>query len=161
VSRQRLLAAVGAGAAALLLAAVPVFEGTLFNTYRDPIGILTACTGHTGPELRLGQIFTHEQCEQMLVDDLAQHAAKVQACVRTPLTQGQRAAFVSFAFNVGGQAFCASTLARKANAGDMAAACAELSRWVLAGSKPLPGLVKRRAIERAWCEGRAPTWGEQ
>ena len=58
------------------------------------------------------------------------------------------------AFNVGNARFCSSTLARKANAGDMAGACAELSRWTYAGGKPLPGLVKRRATERAICESQ-------
>lgn len=47
---------------------------------------------------------------------------------------------------------CASTLARKANAGDMPGACAELSKWVFANKAKLPGLVKRRAAEREVCE---------
>jgi GH24 family phage-related lysozyme (muramidase) len=42
--------------------------------------------------------------------------------------------------------------ARKANAGDMPGACAELSRWTRAGGNELPGLVKRRAAERELCE---------
>ena len=72
--------------------------------------------------------------------------------MRTPLTDGQKAAFLSFAFNVGNGAFCSSTLVRKANTGDMPGACSELSKWVYAGGKQLPGLVKRRAAERAMCE---------
>ena len=75
-------------------------------------------------------------------------------CIKRPMTDGQKAAFLSFAFNVGNRAFCDSTLARKANAGDMAGACAELSRWTYAGGKQLPGLVRRRATERAVCEGQ-------
>ena len=153
--RRGLIAKLGGGAALLLLASVPIFEGTILKTYRDPIGILTACNGHTGPELRLGQKFTAEQCEEMLLVDLAEHADDVRACISAPLTEGQRAAFVSFAFNVGGKAFCGSTLVRKANARDMAGACAELSRWTYAGGKQLPGLVTRRATERRWCEGGA------
>ena len=62
------------------------------------------------------------------------------------------AAFLSFAFNVGNGAFCGSTLTRKANAGDMPGACAELSRWTYAGGKQMPGLVIRRAAERQLCE---------
>jgi lysozyme len=79
---------------------VATHEGTVHRTYRDPIGIVTACTGHTGPELRMGQTFTREQCEAMLYQDLAQHADAL-GCIRQPLTDGQRAAFLSFAFNVG------------------------------------------------------------
>lgn len=99
----------------------------------------------------MGQTFTREQCEELLYKDLAKHADALQ-CIKAPMTDGQKAAFLSFSFNVGSQAFCGSTLARKANADDMLGACAELSRWTLAGGKQLPGLVKRRAAERQLCE---------
>lgn len=56
------------------------------------MGIVTACTGHTGPELNIGQTCTRQQCEEMLYKDLVKHA--------NALTDGQRAPFVSFAFNV-------------------------------------------------------------
>ena len=150
-ARAKLIAKVGAGAAALLLAMVPVFEGTILRTYRDPIGVLTSCVGHTGPELRMGQRWTPEQCQQQLAADLLHHAGALD-CITAPLTEGQKAAFVSFAFNVGNKAFCGSTLVRKANAGDLAGACAELSRWTYAGGRQLPGLIKRRAAEREMCE---------
>lgn len=150
----KLVSAVGAGAAALLLAIVPNYEGTVLKTYRDPVGIVTACTGHTGPELRMGQAFTPEECAAMLGNDLVEHSRGVQDCVNEPLTDGELAAYTSFAFNVGVQAFCTSTALRRLNRGDHAGACSELSRWTRAGGKELPGLVKRRAAERALCEGR-------
>lgn len=103
--------------------------------------------------MKAGQRYTEAQCEAMLYADLLKHAAALD-CIKRPMTDGQKAAFLSFAFNVGNRAFCDSTLARKANAGDMAGACAELSRWTYAGGKQLPGLVRRRATERAVCEGR-------
>lgn len=149
--KAKFIAIVGAGAAALAVPLVQHYEGTVFSTYRDPVGIITACTGHTGPELKMGQTYTRQQCEEMLYKDLAKHADAL-SCVRTPLTDGQRAAFLSFAFNVGDDAFCRSTLVRKANAGDINGACAELSRWTYASGKQLPGLVRRRAAERQLCE---------
>ena len=149
--RQRLVAKIGAGAVALVLPVVMLYEGTVLRTYSDPINKITACTGHTGPELRMGQTFTKEQCETMLYGDLLKHADALN-CIKTPLADNQKAAFLSFAFNVGNGAFCSSTLVRKANTGDMPGACAELSKWVYAGGKQLPGLVKRRAAERAMCE---------
>ena len=149
--RQRLAAKIGAGAVALVLPVVMLYEGTVLRTYKDPVSILTACTGHTGPELRMGQTFTKEQCETMLYGDLLKHADALN-CIKIPLADNQKAAFLSFAFNVGNGAFCKSTLARKANAGDLMGACAELSRWVIAGGRELPGLVKRRAAERQLCE---------
>lgn len=142
---------IGAGAVALCIPLVLYFEGMLLRSYRDPIGIITSCVGHTGPELRMGQTYTRAQCEGQLMADLLEHAEALE-CIKAPMTDGQKAAFLSFAFNVGETSFCKSTLARKANAGDMRGACAELSRWTYAGGKELPGLVKRRAAERKVCE---------
>ena len=149
--RNKLAVKIGAGAVALCVPLVMYFEGTIQRVYRDPIGIITSCTGHTGPELRMGQVFTKEQCEQQLLADLLKHSEALD-CIKVVMTDGQKAAFLSFAFNVGEGAFCGSTLARKANAGDMRGACAELSRWTLAGGREMPGLVKRRAAERKVCE---------
>ena len=149
--RGKLTAKIGAGAVALAVPIVMLYEGTVLQSYRDPIGIITACVGHTGPELRMGQKYTRQQCEDMLYGDLLKHAQALD-CIKQPMTDGQKAAFLSFAFNVGNKAFCDSTLARKANAADMAGACAELSRWTRAGGRELPGLVKRRAAERELCE---------
>lgn len=151
--RKSLAAIVGVAAAGILATYVPQFEGMVLRGYRDPIGIVTACAGHTATAV-LGKPYTAAECNQYLQDDLAEHAAGVVACVPGPLTVGERAAFVSFAYNVGVPKFCASTMARKARAGDAVGACAELSKWVYAGGKVLPGLVKRRATERAICEGK-------
>lgn len=151
MSRAKLIAKIGAGATALAVPLVMLYEGTVLQSYRDPIGIVTACVGHTGPELRMGQRYTRQQCEDMLYGDLFKHAQALD-CIKQPMTDGQKAAFLSFAFNVGNKALCDSTLAHKANAGDMPGACAELSRWTRAGGRELPGLVKRRAAERELCE---------
>lgn len=150
----KIVAALGATAAGLVFVSLPMLEGFRLTPYRDPIGILTECVGHTGPDVIAGRTNTPEECASKLEADVLSHAADVERCIHVSLTQGQLAAFVSFDFNVGGEKFCASTLVKKANSGDMAGACAELSRWTLASGRELPGLVKRRAIERAWCEGR-------
>lgn len=150
--KQKLAAKVGAAVVALVVPVVALYEGTVLRTYRDPIGILTACTGHTGPELRMGQRFTREQCQEMLYVDLLKHSADLD-CVKVNLTDSQKAALLSFTFNVGKQKFCSSTLVRKANMGYPSTEwCRELSRWVYAGGRQLPGLVTRRATERRMCE---------
>ncbi len=151
--RQRLAAKIGAGAVALAIPLVVHFEGRVPWVHRDPIGRLAACYGHDDQTMTPGKRFTAAECQAMLDEDLLKHAEAID-CIKRPLTDGQKAALLSFAFNVGNNAFCGSTLVRKANAGDMAGACAELSRWTLAGGKELPGLVRRRAAERAVCEGQ-------
>ena len=132
-------------------ALVAGFEGLRTVAYRDPIGIPTLCYGHTAG-VRLGQRATQAQCEELLGRELLRAHQQMLACVRVPLSAGQRSAFTSFTYNVGAAAFCRSTLARKLNTGDHAGACAELSRWVHARGIRLPGLVRRRAAERALCE---------
>lgn len=151
----KLIAIVGASAAAILTATVPQHEGVKLTGYRDPVGIATSCVGHTGADAVVGKSYTVDECQTTLNADLEKHAAGVMACIHKPMTDGEKAAFSSFAFNVGVAKFCGSGMARKANAGDMKGACAELSKWVYAGNKVLPGLVKRRADERAICEGKS------
>lgn len=137
---------------ALAVPLVAGFEGLRQKVYIDPVGIPTACYGHTGPEVKVGQTYTMTQCEGLLMEDLLKAKAAVDRCVKVPLTEGQRVAFTSFTYNVGEMAFCTSTMVRKVNAGQLPAACSELDRWVYAKGMKLPGLVKRRAAERASCE---------
>ena len=143
---------VGAAGAAILALYVPQFEGMILRGYRDPIGVVTACAGHTKTAV-LGRPYTREECERFLVEDLAEHAEGAMSCVDVALDTGRSAAAVSFAFNVGVAAFCGSTFAKRLNENDPNA-CEELDRWVFAGGQRLPGLVTRRATERAICEGR-------
>jgi len=149
---------VGAGAASLVLSlaagVVVHFEAYIPETYADPVGIPTICYGHTGADVRPGEKLDRLQCEQLLRGDLAIAYGAVQRCIRVPLKPYEAAAFTSFTYNVGATAFCQSTLARKANSGDMPGACAEMSRWVYSDGEKLPGLVRRRASERLLCEGK-------
>ena len=150
-AKAKLTAKIGAGAVALAIPLIVHFEGYVPWVHRDPIGRLAACYGHDDQTMTPGKRFTAAECQAMLDKDLLKHTVALD-CIKRPLTDNQKAAFVSFAFNVGNKAFCDSTLVRKANAGDMAGACAELSRWTRAGGRELPGLVKRRAAERELCE---------
>ncbi len=57
------------------------------------------------------------------------------------------AAIVDFTFNLGTGRLQTSTLRRRVNQREWAAAAAELKRWVYGGGKVLPGLVARRKAE--------------
>ena len=72
--KEKLMAAIGGAAVALAVPLVQKYEGTVLRSYRDPVGIVTACTGHTGPELKIGQTYTRQQCEEMLYKDVVKHA---------------------------------------------------------------------------------------
>ncbi|AIP65239.1 lysozyme [Burkholderia thailandensis] len=157
--KKTLIGLVGAATAALLLSIVPAFEGEVLVARPDPIGIVTACHGDT-KDVRAGQRFTPEECRARLEQRLIEHAEPVLKC--TPGLKGhtyQLAAAVSFAYNVGANAYCNSTTAKRFSAGDWRGACRALNesdsgrpQWVTAGGRVLPGLVKRRAAERALCE---------
>lgn len=142
---------IGAAAAALAVSLVTAWEGYKPMAYADPIGRMAICWGHDDQTLLRGTVYTRARCEALLAEDLSKHADALK-CIKTPLTDGQRAAFVSFAYNVGATQFCGSTLVRLANAGNLAGACAQLDRWVFAGGKRLQGLANRRAAERKACE---------
>ena len=148
--KQRLIAKIGAGAVAAVVPLVVFFEGEIRHGYKDPVGIVTACVGHT-ETAKIGKTYTKLECEYLLYHDLLKHTDALD-CIKVPLNENQKAALLSFSFNVGNDAFCKSTLVKRANKGDLMAACAQLSRWTHAGGKELPGLVKRRAAERALCE---------
>lgn len=146
---------VAAGACAALLAlATPVvmhFEGLSTKPYRDPVGILTVCYGETHVAMRQ---YSPQECQAMLAESLADHWLRIADCVPPDAPDRIKAASASFAYNVGAGAFCKSTMSRKLLARDWAGGCAELSKWTYAGDQQLPGLVRRRAAERALCEGR-------
>lgn len=147
---------VGVAAAATLFAFVPAKEGTRYVPYYDAAGVYTVCNGST--KNVENRTYTPEECGEKLADELANHAEGALKCLTKPTTPGQRIAYVSLAFNIGTTAFCRSSVVRYHNAGDMVRACASISMWdkaVVNGQLvPLPGLVKRRAEERAYCERR-------
>jgi len=134
----------------IALASVAGFEGLRQVAYLDPVGYPTICFGETGG-VKMGDTATLEQCKDMLAESLEKANAAVTRCTTVPLSDYRRAALVSFTYNVGGTAYCSSTLVRKLNAGDTVGACDELKRWVKAKGLTLPGLVKRREQERQMC----------
>jgi lysozyme len=138
--------------AAAVVALVAGFEGLRTFAYRDPVGIPTICFGETRG-VRMGDRATAEECKAMLKVRLIEFETGMRSCLRAPdaLPVGAYAAFLSFTYNVGAGAFCRSTLASKANAGDIRGACNELPKWTTARGIRLPGLVNRRKAEQAVC----------
>jgi lysozyme len=124
-------------------------EGLRTVAYKDPVGIPTICFGET-KDVKLGQTATAEECKDMLGARVLEFGAAVDRCVRTPMSPSRKAGTSSFAYNVGPDAFCSSTLVLRLNTGDPEA-CDELRRWTKAKGITLPGLVKRREQERALC----------
>ena len=116
-------------------------------------GISTIGFGTT-EGVKPGDKISVEKALERKLQDVVKFEGAIKQCVKVPLHTYEYDAYVSLAYNIGEGAFCSSTLVRKLNAEDYAGACAEISRWTRQGNKELAGLVKRRAKERAMCEGK-------
>ena len=133
------------------LALLKRFEGLELRPYKDTGGVDTVGYGHTAiaAELaKVGLVLTEAQAEYLLRLDVADAEEAVNG-LGLALTQNQFDALVCFTFNVGAAALRKSTLLRKLRAGDAKGAAAEFGRWTLCEKKVLPGLVRRRAAEKA------------
>lgn len=141
-------------AGALAVAFVGGWEGMRLKAYRDIVGIPTVCFGETRG-VRMGDQYTAEQCRAMLGDGLAEFEAGIRKCLVAPdrIPDKTYVAFLSLSYNIGQRAFCGSTVARRANSGDLRGACEAITAWNKAGGRVVPGLVNRRAAERAMCLG--------
>lgn len=138
-------------ASASLLAFIGHWEGSRNAVYLDIVGVPTVCEGHTGPDVKPGDVWSKERCDAILHKNVSRFSDAVLRCIKVPINQHHYEAFTSLAFNIGESAFCGSTLVRRANAGDLVAACEQILRWNRAGGRVVQGLVNRRKAEHALC----------
>lgn len=147
-SRLKKSAAVLAAAIAL----VGSWEGLRTVAYRDIVGVPTVCFGETRG-VAMGDRYTVEECQVMLGDGLVEFETGMRRCLTNPdaIPAKPYVAFLSLSYNIGTGAFCRSTVARRANAGDLAGACNAIAMWNKAGGRVVQGLVNRRADEQRIC----------
>lgn len=137
------------------------FEGLSLTAYQDIAGRWTIGYGHLvqpgEPYVPYGSVTTITQQE---ADDLLQRDSQiasdcVAANVTVTLSDPQRAALVSFVYNVGCGAFQSSTLLSLLNSGDYAGAQAQFDVWNKARDPTSgqlvvnSGLANRRSAEQA------------
>lgn len=138
------------------------FEGWSSTPYRDQAGLWTIGYGHLivagdgfyHPELNPDGIreIDRVQGSALLAADMRTAENAVTKYVIVPITENQRAALVSLAYNIGAGAFGSSTLVKKLNAGDVQGAAEQFDVWnkvkqngILVASDDL---TKRRALEK-------------
>ena len=140
-------------------------EGLKQRPYRCPALLWTIGVGHVlYPEQaklpldqRMGfllkpeddRLFSMEEIDGILANDLQRFERGVESMVRVDLTQGEFDGLVSFSFNCGLGALQRSTLRAKILRGDKEGAADEFLKYCMAGGKPLKGLQNRRKDERA------------
>lgn len=146
-------------AGASLLAFVANREGESLPVYADKLahGLPTVCNGHTGPDVKLGDVWAKERCDAILVKDITTHGQGLLACTTVALNQHQYDALTSWAYNIGVSAACQSTLIKLLNQGQYTNACNQLLRWDRAGGAVVRGLHNRRVAEHALCMKPMPT----
>jgi len=128
------------------------FEGCKLKAYKCPAGLWTISWGLTfypdGTKVKEGDVITQQQAEDYfnaIVDDFAK---KVDALIKSNVSENNFSALVSFAYNVGMGNFQRSTLLRKVNANPKDPSIrAEFNKWVRANNVVLKGLVRRREAE--------------
>ena len=128
------------------------FEGCKLKAYKCPANLWTISWGLTfypdGTKVKEGDVITQQQAEDYfnaIVDDFAK---KVDALIKSNVSENNFSALVSFAYNVGMGNFQRSTLLRKVNANPKDPSIrAEFMKWTRANGEVLKGLVRRRDAE--------------
>lgn len=154
--RNKLLTMAGAGSLAIAGTMIPELEGVRYSPYQDVGGVWTVCYGHTGSDIQPRKKYTESECQSLLQKDLTPFARTVEHAVKVPASEYQKAALITFSYNVGAAAFERSAVLRHLNAGHYQAACNGLRQWVYAGGRQWKGLMNRREVEREVC-----LWGQK
>lgn len=131
-------------------------EGCSLAPYQDVGGVWTigyGCTYWNGkPVTGETPSLTQAQADAALSADVAKVLAQVRALCMPLVTDTQAAAFTSFVYNEGLQAFRDSTMLKLFNEGRLIEAAQQFSRWVFVTENGhlvrVQGLVNRRNAER-------------
>lgn len=96
---------------------------------------------------------------QRAARDVVQFEGAIKSCVKVPLAQAEYDVYTEHAYNIGGKAFCGSTITKRLNAGDYRGACDAILMWRYAAGKDCSkresgclGLWKRRLLSYQKCE---------
>ena len=130
----------------ILIEKMMEMEGCRLEAYEDAAGVPTIGYGHT-KNVRMGDRISEYWAKELLRDDIEEAEWQVKE-LGVAKTEGQLDALVSFVFNLGIERLKTSTLLKVIrNGGSRQQIKKEFKRWVYAGGKQLPGLVKRREWE--------------
>lgn len=106
--------------------------------------------GVTGPDIGAKTVLTPEQCAMREDAELSEKLTALMKLVgHLNLSIKSLGALLSFVYNVGIEAFRRSTMFEKLLQRDWQGAAAEFDKWVYAQKRKMPGLVSRRADEKA------------
>jgi lysozyme len=124
------------------------FEACRLTVYKDLVGYPTVGWG-SRTTLPVGTAISQDEANSLLDSDIKRISDGVKACIRTVINDNQFSALVCLAYNIGGNAFAHSTLAKLINSGELTAAANEFEKWDKAEGIVVPGLLRRRLAEKA------------
>jgi len=130
-------------------------EGGLYlKAYLDSGSVPTIGYGSTYDfdkqrKVQMGDIITKEQAERWLQLVTSKDAAEIKNLVKVPLNNNELNSLISFVYNVGINAFKASSLLRLLNSGtDKKLVADQFDRWVYDNGVKVKGLIMRRNAEK-------------
>jgi len=136
------------------------FESCRLKTYLDSKKIPTIGWGNTfyenGTTVKLGDVITQDRADRLFLNILAIFESGVNQLVKSNINQNQRAALISFAYNVGldidadtkAEGLGDSTLLKKVNINPNDLTIRdEFLKWINKGSSFKKGLTRRRKAE--------------
>lgn len=116
--------------------------------------------GDTGPDVVPGLTITQAEADGRFAKRLAQEFEPgVTAMINVIITQRQFDSLTSLAYNIGLQALHGSTLLSCLNRRQPSSASNQFDVWVKSGGKPMLGLKRRRAAEKAVFNGQSARFG--
>lgn len=127
------------------------YEGFRPQSYQDSVGVWTIGYGTTrinGQPVKAGMTITEDQALQLVQQEVNKLWSQIESILKVNLNDNQMNALIDFAYNLGFGSLKNSTLMRLVNESKFEEAANQFPRWVYAGGKVLPGLVKRREAER-------------
>ena len=128
-------------------------EGLRLKPYKCSAGVPTIGIGSTyyedGSKVKMTDAPITKERAYVLFENVLKHFEMcVYTCTRDDINQNQFDALVSFCYNLGLGNLKISGLLKKVNTNPNDETIkAEFMKWVKAGGKTLPGLVKRREAE--------------
>ena len=143
------IAAITLSASALV--AILVHEGYRENAYIPVAGDVPTIGFGTTKGVQLGDKTNPISALSTAHRDIKGFEGAIKSCVTVPLYQWEYDAYTSLAYNIGGTAFCNSTLVRLLNQERYEEACKQILRWDYFKGSRLAGLTKRRNEEYKRC----------
>ena len=122
-------------------------EGLVLHAYKCQAGVWTIGYGHTGIDVKPGMKIGKVEADRLLASDLIRFENAVDS-LNANITDNQRDALVSLAYNIGVHAFVNSTVARLVKEGRMKEAANHFEDWKYVNGKVSKGLLNRRLKEK-------------